>query len=111
MRADSAGPRKVLVAEFLICMIIAAFSPMTRTDEDTPGRLMKQLTALMLLFFGLGILTSAGRGAARAAAAMGGVVTVVLVISQRNLLVKVAEIFNRPNAPAGTTGRRAGVET
>lgn len=105
MRADSAGPRKVLVAEFLICMIIAAFSPLTK-DEDTPGRLMKQLTALCLLFFGLGLLTSAGRGAARTAAAAGGVVTLVLVVGHRNLLVKVAEIFNRGNRPADTTARR-----
>lgn len=109
MKADTAGPRKALVAELLICLVITALSPMTK-NEDTPGRLVKQFTALLLLFFGLGLLTSAGRGAARVAAAAGGVVTLVLVVSQRDFLVKIAEIFNRGNKAAPTSRRPAGAQ-
>lgn len=95
-RADTAGPRKLVLAEFITCMAIAGAAPLAQKDQDaTPGRLMKQLAAIMVLFFLLGLLTSAGRGAAKVAAAFGGVVTLTLVVSQRDLLVTIAQIFNR----------------
>lgn len=103
MAAGTHGPRRVVLAEFVICMVIASLSPLTDAGKtEGPATMIKRLTALMLLFFGLALMTGAGRGPARAAAAFGGVITLALVVSKRDLMVKVAEIFNRRNGPMPT---------
>lgn len=85
---DAAAPashaRKLLVAEFTLCMVVLAFSPLTKTSEK-PGAFMKRASATMGVFFILGLVATAGRGASRAAAGFGGLVALVLLISQRSI--------------------------
>jgi protein-S-isoprenylcysteine O-methyltransferase Ste14 len=99
---ETGAARRVLLVEFTACMLIAALSPLTR-KEDSPGRVIKQMTGLMLLFFILALVSAGGRGAARTASAFGGVVLVVLLVSSRDLFVKVAEIMNKPSKAARTS--------
>jgi hypothetical protein len=51
------GFRRILVAEFLVCMVVAALSPLTDRKKDESGAShMKRLTAIMGLFFVLGLV-------------------------------------------------------
>lgn len=109
MRADSAGPRRILLAEFTVCAAIAALSPLTDAKRtEAPGDWMKRMTAIMGLFFILSLISAAGRGSAKMAAGLGGLVTIVLMISQRDLFTKLATIFGS-GSPPGTNSRSTGV--
>lgn len=86
--------RKALVGEFAACIVIVALSPMTdQRRDDPPQRVMKQFAAVIGLFLVLGLLSSAGRGAAKVATGLGGLVALVLAISERDLFVKLATVF------------------
>jgi len=88
------GIRRVIVAEFAVCVVIAALSPLTdRNKDEPPTAWMKRMTAVMGVFFLLALLSAGGRGMAKAAAGFGGLVTVVLAVSQRDLFAKIADIF------------------
>ena len=96
--------RRVLVAEFVACAVVVAFSPLTdKHKQDSPVALMKRSSAVAVLFFLLALVSTAGRGASRIAAAFGGLVLVVLLVSERDLFAVLAQRFNaNPNAgPAG----------
>lgn len=91
----SSGPgtpeRRVLVAEFAVCMVVLALSPVTdRKRTEGPAAFMKRASAVMAVFFVLGLIASGGRGAARAAAGFGGLVTLTLLISSRSVFVVLA---------------------
>lgn len=88
--SDTVAPpsqaRKLLVAEFTLCLVVLAFSPLTdKHKAERPGAFMKRASATMGVFFVLGLVATAGRGASRAAAGFGGLVTLVLLISQRSI--------------------------
>jgi hypothetical protein len=86
--------RRVLVAEFALCMVVLAFSPITDTAKaEGPGAFMKRASATMGVFFVLGLIATAGRGAARAAAGFGGLMTLVLLISNRSVFSVLATKF------------------
>jgi hypothetical protein len=98
----NAHARRVIVAEFAVCVVIVALSPLTDKHKDEPaGALMKRFTAVLGLFFVLALLSAAGPGMARAAAGLGGLVTTVLAVSERNLFAKIATIISsRSDAPS-----------
>jgi hypothetical protein len=81
--------RRALVAEFALCMVVLAFSPLTG-KAPSASAFMKRASAIMGLFFLLGLLATAGRGASRAAAGFGGLVTLVLLISERSVFTVLA---------------------
>lgn len=93
----SPGARRIIVAEFLLCMVVAALSPLT-DEKKTEGATahMKRLTAIMGLFFIIGLVSTGGRGAAKFAAGFGGLVTVALVVSNRNLFMKIGDLMGAP---------------
>lgn len=111
--------RLIIVVEFAVCIVIAALSPLTEERRDEPpASWMKRMTAIMGVFFVLGLISAGGRGAARAAAGFGGVITVALALSNRDLFARIAKVFastdDQPAAgtgphvdPTGTTGERA----
>lgn len=72
-------------------MVVLALSPVTaRKRNESPGAFMKRASAVMALFFVLGLISAGGRGASKAAAGFGGLVTLTLLISQRSLFVVLA---------------------
>lgn len=106
-RHASPGARKLIVAEFMLCMIIAALSPLTdRKRDETPAAMMKRLTAIMAAFLFLGLLSAAGRGASRFAAGFGGLITIALAASNRDLFVKIGNLFGAQ--PIGSAMGEAG---
>ncbi len=100
------GARKLLVAEFAICIVVATMSPLTDEKKtEKPGDFLKRMTAIMGLFFILGLVSAGGREAGRFAAGLGGIVTVGLVVAERNLFNQLAAIVSRPSkTPAVGTG-------
>lgn len=95
------GARRIIVAEFAICAVVVALSPLTdAAKQEKPGAWMKRMSAVMGVFLVLALVSAAGRGPARAAAGFGGLVALVLAISDRNLFARLAEIFNSTNDKA-----------
>jgi len=86
------GARRLLVAEFVLCMVVLAFSPLTG-KVPAASKFMKRGSAIMALFFLLGLISSAGRQASRAAAGFGGLVTLVLLISDRSIFTVLTAKF------------------
>jgi hypothetical protein len=80
------------MAEFLLCLAVLAFTPLGQKHKDEPaGAFMKRSTALLAVFFLLGLVSAGGRGAAKAAAGFGGLVTLGLLITNRDVVVKLGE--------------------
>lgn len=105
--SSSPGSRRALVAEFTVCIAIIALSPLTdKHKTDAPADWMKRMAAAMGVFLVLALISAMGRGGARTAAAFGGLVAVVLAVSERDLFVKIADIFG--GVPSGETASHAG---
>ena len=83
--------RKALVAELVLCLLLVAFSPLSDTKAPDAGAFLRQSSALAALFILLGLLSAAGRGPTRLAAGVGGIVTLGLAVSHRDILVQVAK--------------------
>jgi hypothetical protein len=100
--AGSAGKyRRILIAEFIVCVIILGLSPLAKKDgEMGPVRFMKRGSATCGLFVILGLVSAMGRGAGKAAAAFGGLVTVVLLVDQREAFGKLATMLNTTDEDA-----------
>jgi hypothetical protein len=92
--APQSAARKYLLAEFCACMVVLGFSPLTG-KAPTAGAWMKRGSAIMGVFFVLGLVATAGRGASRAAAGFGALVTLVLLISDRSIFVTLAKKFGK----------------
>lgn len=90
---------RVLIAEFIGCLAIVALSGLTdKHKDDSPGDLIKRLSGVTALFVLLGLLSSGGRSAGRIAAAFGGVVTVTLLVSDRDVLTVITNRFGTPSS-------------
>lgn len=92
---QAAGPgspaRRLLVAEFALCLVLVALSPVTDAKRtESPAAWMKRASAVMAAFFVLGLVSTAGRGAGRAAAGFGGLITLGLAISSRSIFTVLA---------------------
>lgn len=86
------GARRALIAEFLLCTIVLALSPLSNPEGKTaPKDWMKKGTALSGVFILLGMVSSVGPRAARSSVAIGGLITLVLVIDQRSIFGVIAE--------------------
>lgn len=96
--------RRMLIAEFIVCVMILGLSPLAKgSGEMGPVRFMKRGSATCALFIILGLLSSAGRGAARASAMFGALVTLVLLVDQREIFGKLATLLNAEDADDAET--------
>ena len=97
-----AGPRyvRMLKAEWVLCMVILALSPLADPEgEEGAGDAFKRCAACTGVFFILGLVSTGGPKAAKAAAGFGGLVTVALVLTSRDVFGTVASRIQ-----AGFTG-------
>lgn len=104
---------RLLVAELVASVLIVALSPMTDKHKlDSPATFIKRLSAVAALYVILGLVASAGRGPARFAAGFGGLVTLSLMLSSRDVFVVLAQRFGADlnEGPAGPpdVGAQAG---
>lgn len=100
----AAGPgRQVLIAEFVVCVVILALSPLTdKHRTDGPAAFMRRGSALCGLFLILALASTGGRGAAKVAAGFGALVTVSLIVSSRDIFVTLAQkLGSTKTGPAG----------
>lgn len=104
---SAAKYKKMLVAEFLVCILLLGLSPLAKKDgEMSATRFMKRGTATCFFFIILGIISGFGAGAAKSASMFGALVTLVLLVDQREAFGKTAQLLNAPDAnpDASTAG-------
>lgn len=80
------NPRRILVAEFLVCFVILGAGTIVAPQGAGNGvpRLMSKGTALAGLFLILSLLSAAGEKSTRAAAGLGGMVTVAYLVTSKD---------------------------
>lgn len=105
-RGDTTTTRRLLVAEFVVCVIVLAFSPLTAPEGEpmAPGAWMKKGSAICGLFLFLGLVSTIGRGGAKVATSFGGLVVLVLMVNERAVFGVLAKKFSSPSAPAEQLG-------
>lgn len=83
---------RVLKAEWLLCIVILGLSPLADPEgEESIGDAIKRVAAATGLFFILGLVAAAGPKAAKAAAGLGGLITIALLVSSRDVFGAVAD--------------------
>lgn len=102
------GNRKVLTAQFVLCSVILILGLLTSSDDakNSSARALVKGSALALLFFLLALLSSAGGSSAKAATAMGTLVTVAYAVTSSDVhaVVKWVGSYFKTKAPdVGTT--------
>lgn len=96
LKGDAGKYRRMMIAEFIVCVILLGLSPLAKAEgEMGPIRFMKRGSATCALFIVLGLLSSAGKGPARAASMFGAMVTLVLLVDQREAFGKLAATLNQ----------------
>lgn len=94
------NPRRMLVAEFVVCMIILALSPMSQKHGSDNGfKWMQRGGAVSLLFLIFGLIATLSDRAGRVAAAMGLTVTVGLLVSDADVFQNFLAGLQAPAAP------------
>lgn len=89
--------RKALLAEFIACLLLLGLSGITGTVtgsdgiEQTGSRLAIKGSALAGVFVVLGLVAAGGKGAERAAGALGAVITLAYVFQERATFAAVAK--------------------
>lgn len=105
-KGDTGKYRKMMIAEFIVCLLLLGLSPLAKgSGEMGPVRFMKRGTATCAFFIILGLVSSAGKGAAKAASMFGALVTLVLLVDQREAFGKLATILDAPDDEASTTAK------
>jgi hypothetical protein len=85
----------MMIGEFIVCVVILGLSPLAKgSGEMGPVRFMKRGSATCAFFIILGLISSAGKGAAKAGAMFGALVTLVLLVDQREIFGKLAKTLN-----------------
>lgn len=92
--------RKLLVAEFIACIVVLGLGTLTAEEgsKDDVGRAMVKGSALAGMFFVLSLVAAGGKGPARAANAVGTLVTAAYVLTSsdvHNLVSFVAGFFSK----------------
>lgn len=83
---------RVLKAEWLLCVVILGLSPLADPDgEESIGDAIKRVAAATGVFFILGLVAAAGPKPAKAAAGLGGLMTIALLVSSRDVFGAVAD--------------------
>lgn len=81
------GNRKVLTAQFLLCMVILILGTLTGDGDakSSSARALVKGSALSLLFFLLALLSAGGGSSARTATAMGTLVTAAYALTSSDV--------------------------
>lgn len=101
-RGDGAGARRALIAEFLVCIVILALSPLSRpVGEVKAADWMKRGSAMCGVFILLGMVSSIGPRTARAATALGGLIALALLLDQREVFGVIADRMRQVEGDQG----------
>lgn len=82
-KATMKFPRKMLLAELVVCLVIVWGGTLVapRGSHNGTTRAMVKTSGLAALFLVLALVSSAGKGASKAASALGGLVTIAYLFT------------------------------
>lgn len=85
------GTHHLLIAEFLVCFLVLGLSPLV--GDVGPGAWMKKGTATAMLFVALSLIGETGPKTKNAVTALGGLVTLTVLITHRDIFTMIAGKF------------------
>lgn len=86
------GGNRVLVAEFIACMIVVGLGPLLN-QTDSAAAWLKKGAAVTGVFAVLSLIASGGARASRICAAFGGLITLGLLINDRALFTRIVDLL------------------
>lgn len=109
-----AGNRRVLTAEFLLCMTVLTLGSVVSPDGVQKGsaRFLVKGTALSAVFFLLALVASGGQGTRKAATALGTLVTAAYVFTSSDVthLVQWVSTFFNPKGNVFSKAEQSALE-
>lgn len=109
-----AGNRRVLTAEFLLCMTVLTLGSVVSPDGVQKGsaRFLVKGTALSAVFFLLALVSSGGQGPRKAATAVGTLVTAAYVFTSADVthLVQWVSSFFNPKGNVFSKAEQSALE-
>lgn len=100
--ANRPGYQKMLVAEFLVCIVLTALSPIA--DTSNAKDFMKRGSAVFAVFLILGVVSGFGEKPGKVAAALGGLITLGLVVDRSSVFSKLVTTLGSGAEPAQESG-------
>lgn len=83
--------QRVLIAELLVCLLVVALGPIAKTVSGKD--FMKRGSAVLATFMILGLVSSIGPKAGKAAGAFGLLVTLAILVDQKSVFGKLVTIM------------------
>lgn len=109
----ASNPARWVLVEFLVCFVILGLGTIVAPEgqkNSGASHLAVKGSALALLFFILGLMTGGGAKSAKAAGALGGLVTAAYVFTSRdaaNLIKWVDSFFSSSSSSSAAAGAGA----
>lgn len=100
------GDRRLLVAEFVLCIVIVFLEPVAanKSGKSTDfSKVMKQLLSVGAVFMVLGLISSGGTRLSRTAVALGGLITLTLLVGKQDELVYLSQALAGTNTTTDTS--------
>lgn len=102
------GPRRALVAEFVVCSTVLALSPLSgKHRADSAGQWMARGAAISAFFLVLALTATASDKAGRVAAAMGAVITTALLLNDHDIFANLLAAIGQKRGQPITTGEQS----
>lgn len=102
------GPRRALVAEFVVCSTVLALSPLSgKHRADSAGQWMARGAAISAFFLVLALSATASDKAGRVAAAVGAVITTALLVNDHDIFANLLAAIGQKRGQPITTGEQS----
>lgn len=97
------NPRRALIAEFVVCIILLALSPLAKSQGELSAKQwMTKGSAMCLLFIILSLIGATGPKTQKVTAGFGALVTIALLIDQRGIFATLTNaIKNKGDESSG----------
>lgn len=106
---NALGGQKMIVSEFIVCMLILGIRPLVGQTTGA-GDWIRKGGACSLLFLILGVAGSGGARASKIAAAFGGLITLALLISDRAVFGQLTAFLGGQDDNPSETGDAGAAE-
>lgn len=94
--------QRILIAELLVCLLVVALGPIAKTISGKD--FMKRGSAVLAAFMVLGLVSSIGPKAGKAAGAFGLLMTLAILVDQKSVFSKLITVMNAPKTSDESTG-------
>lgn len=107
-RGMTLGSRHLLIAEFLVCFIVLALSPVV--GDVSAGTWMKKGTATAMLFVALSLIGETGPRTKNAVTALGGLITLTVLVTHRDIFTMISGKFGGQSKSAADAGAQSAAQ-